>query len=215
MKDIELIIFDLDGTLVDSVKDIAEAVNHTLRKLGVEEKSHGEIKSLIGTGAEDLIKKSIDTKTDCCLEDALSLMSEYYRGHSLDNTRLFPGVRETLDYFAQKRKAIITNRQRGFAVQTLKGLGIYDYFEEITGGDNLGCMKPSSCPLEGAMHGFGVKRSKTIMVGDMNIDILAGKKAGVATCGVTYGIGEKEDILEAGPDFVIDSITGLKDIIRK
>lgn len=214
MKNVELMIFDLDGTLVDSREDIANAVNHTLIEIGLKEKNMEEISSYIGTGMEDLIRKSIDGKTDCCFEDALSIMSEYYKKHSLDNTHLFPGVKEVLDYFRNKRKVIITNRKREFAVDTLTALNIYGYFEDITGGDNLGCMKPSSCPLEKAMHKFKMNKEKTIIIGDMYIDILAGKKAGIITCAVTYGIGKRDDIVKAKPDYMIDEIARLKEIIN-
>lgn len=214
MRNVELMIFDLDGTLIDSRQDIANAVNHTLREIGLKEKSMEEISSYIGTGVEDLIRKSIDGKADCCFEKAFSIMSEYYRKHSFDNTRLFPGVKDILEHFKSKRKIIITNRKREYAVEMLKALNIYDYFEYVAGGDNLGCMKPSSCPLEKAMQKFKMNKEKTIMIGDMHIDILAGKKAGIATCAVTYGIGKKEDIIKAGPDYIINDIAELKKIIK-
>jgi phosphoglycolate phosphatase len=214
MKDIALIIFDLDGTLVDSKQDIVNAVNYTLKELGVKEKGSPEISSYIGNGVEDLIRKSINGKVDCCFKDALSTFIEYYKKHSLDNTRLYPDTKETLEYFKDKRKVIVTNRKREFAIDTLKALDIYDYFEDISGGDNLGCIKPSSCPLEEAICKRRVNKDKTIIVGDMDIDILAGKKTGIITCAVTYGIGKKEYILKTEPDYLIDNLLELKNIIN-
>lgn len=214
MKNIDLMIFDLDGTLVDSKQDIANAVNHTLRELGFKEKDPALIVTYVGTGAEDLIKKSIDEKEGYSLDEALSILSKYYKKHSLDNTRLYPGVRDILDHFKDKRMALITNRKLEFAVKTLKGLDIYDHFEDISGGDDLGCMKPSSCPLEKAMRKFNIDRKRSMMIGDMNIDILAGKEAGMATCAVTYGLGKIEDIKQAGPDHMIDDILKLKELIK-
>ena len=214
MRLVDLIIFDLDGTLVDSRKDIANAVNFTLRELGLEEKNIQEISSYIGTGVSDLIKKSLDENRDDLFKKALSVFEKYYREHPLDTTRLYPGVKDVLEYFKNKRKVIVTNRKYEFAVLILKTLNVYGYFEEILGGDNLGCLKPSSCNLENVMHKLHMDKEKTLIVGDMDIDILAGKRAGIITCAVTYGIGKKEDILKAKPDYIIDDILGLEEIIK-
>lgn len=214
MKPIELIIFDLDGTLVDSRKDIANAVNYTLRKLNRKEKSLAEITSYIGTGLEDLIRKSVGQARNSFFTKALYIFQEYYRQHSTDNSSLYPGVIEILEYFKNKRKVIITNRKYEFAVLTLRVLEINGYFEDILGGDDLGCVKPSSCPLDKTLNRWKMNKEKTIMVGDMDIDILAGKRSGMSTCAVTYGIGKKDDILKAKPDYIIDSILELKEIIN-
>ena len=214
MKYIDLIIFDLDGTLVDSRDDIANAVNFTLKKIGLKEKSISEISSYIGTGIEDLIGKSLGNKQEVLLTRALSVFEKYYRKHSTDNSVLYPNVKEILEYFKNKRKVIVTNRNYGFALIALNKLGIYDYFENVVGGDDIGCMKPSSCPLDRSMNRLNTNKEEAIIVGDMDIDIVAGKKAGIITCGVTYGIGKKEDIIKAKPDFIIDDIIDLKDIIH-
>ena len=214
MKYIDLIIFDLDGTLVDSREDMANAVNFTLKKIGLKEKSISEISSHIGKGIEDLIRGSLGNKQEALLNRALSIFVEYYRKHSTDNTVLYPNVKEILEYFKNKRKAVVTNRNYEFALIALKKLGIYDYFENIIGGDDIGCMKPSACPLDRSMKGLNANREEAIIVGDMDIDIIAGKRAGIITCGVTYGIGKKEDIIKAKPDFIIDDIINLKNIIH-
>lgn len=213
MQPIDLIIFDLDGTLVDSIEDIANAVNFTLKEVGLEEKSIQEISSYVGTGTEDLIRKSLGKNEDTLFEKALSLFKEYYKKHPVDNSRLYPGAREILEYFKDKRKVIVTNRMHEFALKIIKVLNIYDYFEDILGGDDLGCAKPSSCLLDKAMNQLNIDKERTIIVGDMDVDIFAGKKAGIHTCAVTYGIGLKEDILRARPDYMIDNILRLKEII--
>ncbi len=214
MKYIDLIIFDLDGTLVDSRDDIANAVNFTLKKIGLKERSISEISSYIGTGIEDLIGKSLGNKQEVLLTRVLSVFEKYYRKHSTDNSVLYPNVKEILEYFKNKRKVIVTNRNYEFALIALNKLGIYDYFENVVGGDDIGCMKPSSCPLDISMNRLNTNKEEAIIVGDMDIDIVAGKKAGIITCGVTYGIGKKEDIIKAKPDFIIDDIIDLKSIIH-
>lgn len=214
MKYTDLIIFDLDGTLVDSRKDIANAVNFTLKEVGLREKAITEISSYIGMGVGDLIKKSLGGKQDTLFKRALSTFEEYYRRHSTDNSVLYPHVKEILEHFKHKKKIIITNRNYEFAAIALRATGIYDYFEDIIGGDVLGCMKPSACPLDSVIHRLEIDKARTIIVGDMDIDILAGKRAGINTCAVTYGIGRKEDILKANPDYIIDNLLRLKEIIN-
>ena len=213
MHYIELIIFDLDGTLVDSKEAIAKGVNFALGELGLQEKNALEISSYIGTGVDDLIRKSLGQGKEHYFEKTKSLF-ENYRKHSPDSSRLYPGAKEILEYFKNKRKTIVTNRKYEFALPTLKKLGIYDYFEVILGADDIECKKPSACPLDRAVAKFNINKEKTIIVGDMDIDILAGKSAGILTCAVTYGIGKREAILKAKPDYTIDNILKLKEIIK-
>ena len=213
MRFVDLIIFDLDGTLIDSRQDIANAVNFTLREVGLGQKSISEISSYIGMGVEDLVKKSLGSRQDL-LKKALDILEQYYRKHSADNSVLYPGVKEVLEYFKTKRKIIVTNRNYEFAILTLKATGINEYFQDIIGGDDIGCMKPSSCPLDRTLCRLDINKQKAIIVGDMDIDILAGKRAGIITCAVTYGIGKKEDILKVKPDYTIDNLLRLKEIIN-
>lgn len=214
VRTVDLIIFDLDGTLVDSRQDIANAVNYTLKELGLQEKGESDISSYIGKGVEDLIRRSLGDKQDRLFGKALSVFKDYYKKHSLDSTRLYPGTKDILEHFKNKRKAIVTNRKYEFAIDTIKALGIYNYFEDISGGDELGCLKPSSCLLDRVIHKLSMNKEKTIIVGDMDIDILAGKKAGIITCAITHGIGRKEDIVRAEPDYIIDNLLNLKEIIN-
>jgi phosphoglycolate phosphatase len=213
MKAADLIIFDLDGTLIDSRHDITNAVNFTLRKIGLADKTSTEITSYIGRGVEDLIRKSLGKKQDAFFSKALSIFEEYYRQHCTDLSVLYPGVKGVLDFFRNKQKVIITNRKYEFAVTVLKATSIYDYFEKIIGADDTGCMKPSSCPLHVIMQRLAINKDKAIIVGDMDIDVLAGKNAGIATCAVTYGLGKRQDIEQANPDYIIDSISELKNLI--
>lgn len=214
MLDIDTIIFDVDGTLVDSRKDIVEAVNFTLSKLGLPEKPPELIVSYIGTGTRDLLNKSLGSKNYSFAEEAFEIFSEYFPKHSADESSLYPHVEEILKYFKNKRKLVITNRNRKFAEITLRKLGIKNYFEEIVGGDDVNCMKPSACPLDRLSSKIEMKKSKTIIVGDMDIDIRTGKNFGIKTCWVTYGLGNREDIEKIKPDYIIDDIIELKNIIR-
>jgi phosphoglycolate phosphatase len=215
MHGVDLIIFDLDGTLVDSRHDIANAVNHTLKNLGLKAKSTEEITSYVGKGVGELLKKSLGDKQGLLVQEALSIFTDYFNEHYADSTRLYPYVKETLEYFEDKKKAIITNRFHRLAELTLKAMEIRGYFDDIIGSDDENCMKPSACPLDKTMAKFDIRdKDKAIMVGDMDIDIMTGKNAGILTCAVTYGLGRREDIIKAKPDYIIDDMGKLKEIIE-
>ncbi|MFC1590316.1 HAD family hydrolase [Candidatus Omnitrophota bacterium] len=214
MKKVDMIIFDLDGTLIDSRADIANAVNHTLRSLGLKEKSVDEICSYVGKGVEELVRKSLGEENTALLDEALPALEAYYREHSSDRSTLYPHVEETLERFKDKKKVIATNRKREFALLSLEKMGIERYFEEVIGADDSRHMKPSPCPLDRTLRNMDISKDKAIIVGDMNIDIMTGKAAGIATCAVTYGLGKREDIIKAKPDYIIDDIQELKDHIE-
>lgn len=214
MREIDLLIFDLDGTLVDSRTDIANAVNHTLRTLGLPEKSFPEIMSYIGKGLDYMLEKSLGEGDHHRLSQARDIFKGYYRDHFKDNTVLYPGVAQMLDFFEDKTKVVVSNKESNFARLTLRALGVEDHFADILGGDYGKCIKPDPCPLNETVQRFGVEKQKTMMVGDMDIDVLAGKQAQVATCAVTYGIGSREQIEAARPDYIIEDISKLKEIIH-
>ena len=214
MLDIDLMIFDLDGTLIDSRYDIINAVNYMLKALGLKEKTFDEIVSYIGTGVRDLVAMSIGKADTGFFDKAFKIFRDYYRGHSVDQTRPYPGVIDILEHFKDKIKVIITNRDRDFARLTLSLLDLEKYFMDILGGDDQACAKPMACPVNNITAKFGIDRSRILMIGDMDIDIAAGKSAGVFTCGVIYGIGREEDVIKAGPDFIIKELSELKKIAR-
>lgn len=214
MLSLDVIIFDVDGTLVDSVNDIVKAMNYTLRKLGVKERRRETIASYIGTGVKDLVRRSLGRGNGRMSEKGVRIFSEYYVKHSADESTLYPHVREALEHFKEKRKFILTNRYRRFADATLKQMGIKDYFEEIIGGDDEECMKPSACILDRAFPRLKINKTKAMIVGDMAIDIKTGKNSRIKTCWVTYGLGKRKDIEKLKPDYIIDDIIELEKIIK-
>jgi len=214
MKLIDLIVFDLDGTLVDSKDDVADAINFVLKELGLLERGRQEVISFIGRGREELIRSSLGEGNDHLVKEASKIFSEYYKEHCLDKTKLYPKTREILDYFANKTKIIVTNRNYESAIHLLKKLDIYSFFIDVIGGDDSNCKKPSTCVMQMVLDKYKTNKEKAIIVGDMDIDILTGKNIGICTCAVTYVIGDKESILKSKPDYVIDDIVKLKDIIK-
>lgn len=210
MKQVDSIIFDLDGTLVDSKEDIIKAVNHTLSFLGLKKKTFNQIVSYIGRGLNDLLKKSIGPEYKDVFAKGRKFFEQYYKTHSTDSTELYPSVRDVLEYYKDKKLFIVTNRRTEMAETTLKFFDIYKYFKAVIGDDGRGCLKPSTCPLLKVVDGFNLNNQKAVMVGDMDIDVLAGKNINITTCAVTYGIGKREDLLKARPDFIINDIIELK-----
>jgi len=214
MTAVDAIFFDLDGTLVDARSDIARAVNHALRTLGRPGRSFEEIVSYVGTGVSELIAKSLGTRDRPLIEKGVSVYREYFLKHPADEAKAYPRVKETLDFFKNKRKFVLTNRYADFAGPLLEALGLRGYFEDILGGDDEDCIKPSACVLDRLLPRLNIDRSKAIIVGDMDIDIMTGKNSGVKTCWVTYGLGKAEDVKKLKPDYIISDMAELKKIIR-
>jgi len=213
-RKIELIIFDLDGTLVDSRQDIVNAINFMLNELGLAQKTQNEIISYVGNGILQLIDRVLHPKQAELKKRGLDIFKGYYKAHPADYTYLYPGVGEVLDYFKNKQMAVITNRNYNSSVTILKKLSIYSYFGDVIGDDNTNCLKPSRCQFDILLERKAIQdRQKVIMVGDMDVDILAGRASGILTCVTTYGFGKKEDLEKAKPDYMIDDILKLKDII--
>ncbi|MBF0252822.1 MAG: HAD hydrolase-like protein [Candidatus Omnitrophica bacterium] len=210
---IDSIFFDLDGTLVDSKDDIVEGVNYTLKKLGLESRDYEEIVLFIGGGVVDLIEKSVGKSDPKTIKKGVDIYKEYFSDHLNEKSTLYPGVKETIKYFKDKNLVVVTNRGKYLAEKALKGFGIIDYFKGVVGGDDEECLKPLACPINKGFEFFKGERERSMMVGDMVYDILAGKAAGVITCGVTYGIGKEKDLIEVRPDYMIDSIAQLKNVI--
>lgn len=210
---IDLIIFDFDGTLVDSQPVIVDAVNRVLEKLSFPPRSEAEIVSFIGYGVKSLLVQSLCQHTEEEYDKAYELYWEEYANGMVGEGKLFPGVIEVLEHFRDKKKVVMSNSLDPVVKEVLKEQKIDEFFEAVEGGSDETCLKPSSCSVDRFLKMFEVKKEKCLMVGDMVVDMEAGKNAGVHTCAVTYGIGRKEDILEAGPEHVIDNIVELKQIM--
>ncbi|MFH0763842.1 MAG: HAD-IA family hydrolase [Candidatus Omnitrophota bacterium] len=210
----DTLLFDLDGTLIDARADIVNAMNHTLARLGYDEKPFADIVSYIGTGVSDLVAKSMGTRDAKLVGEGVRIYGEYYLKHPADRAKLYPNVVEVLEYFSKKRKFILTNRYAVFAAAVLKELGIAKYFEDIIGGDDEGCLKPMACVFDRFMPKLNIERASALIVGDMDVDIMAGKNSGIKTCWVTHGLGKAEDVRPLRPDYVIDDLLELKKIIR-
>ncbi|HEX8960494.1 MAG TPA: HAD-IA family hydrolase [Geobacteraceae bacterium] len=206
---IKLIIFDLDGTLTDSLADLTDATNHMLAGLGRPALDCGEVRKLVGQGARKLVERALPGASEGEVESGLNAFLEYNNDHIADKTRLYPGVAETLDRLRTegRRMAVISNKNVLLCRKLLDLLGVGEYFDEVLGADSLPFRKPSPEPILKILRDFGVDPAEAVMVGDSINDVAAGKGAGVITVGCAYGYGDVDEL--AGADFLVTALSEL------
>lgn len=206
----ELLIFDLDGTLIDSKRDLADSVNAMRVYLNEPPLADETVYSYVGNGAPVLVRRALPCRDEEEIARGLGYFLEYYRDHMLDATTLYPGVREALDELlaADVKMAVLTNKPVRFSEHLIKGLGLDGHFFRIYGGNSFEEKKPHPKGIELLMQESGLGRDRTIMVGDSAVDILTARNAQVKACGVSWGF-QPETFADAPPDFVIDNMSEL------
>ena len=213
MPQIKAILFDLDGTLIDSVTDLANSVNYTLAKLGLPGHTRNEIKSFVGDGVQKLIKRSLGPSHMEKFADAFVIFMDYYGLHLTDNTALYPGVAEILPQLAENYSlGLLTNKSQKFSVLILQTLGIVSYFKEVIGGDSLPVKKPDPAGIFFLAEKWGLDPGREmLMVGDHATDIEVGQRAGCKTVFIEGGIGIKRRLK---PDFILESMFELPGLLQ-
>ena len=211
MKPIRLIIFDLDGTLVDTLEDIAHSVNFTLGRLGRPLLHLDTVRQYVGDGLEMLLTRALGGQRDL-LEEAKGIYMVHQKKNLIVNSRLYPGVVETLEFFRSLPLTVVTNKTLEFSEPLLEQLGIRPYFRTIIGADSGLPLKPAPDAFLSIMGSLAVPKEQTVVVGDGITDIRAGKAAGITTCAVTYGFRSETELRIAGPDHIIGKMTGLKEL---
>ncbi|HWC95570.1 MAG TPA: HAD-IA family hydrolase [Candidatus Sulfopaludibacter sp.] len=209
----DLLIFDLDGTLIDSRLDLANAVNATRRHMGKEPLANERVYSYVGNGAPVLIQRAMgDQATEAELQEALEFFLEYYSEHDLDFTTLYPGVKESLDrlQIAGKRMAVLTNKPVRMSRHIVEGLGVGGHFFQVYGGNSFEFKKPNPIGIATLITEAGVERSRTMMVGDSSVDVQTARNAQIQCCGVTYGF-QPESLANPAPDLVVDRMEDMAD----
>ena len=211
---LKLLIFDLDGTLADTSKDITDAVNYAVKPFGVKPLSISEIKAMVGSGITKLIESLIPPhppippslmgdNREVAKEEAVKRFLEYYSIHLLDYTKPYPQVKETLSKIEAYKKAVISNKREVLSKKVLEGLGLLKFFDVVLGSDSVPERKPSPVPIFELLKRFGVSKDEAVIIGDSNYDIEAGRAAGIKTIAVTYGYRDREVL--KGADFIIDN----------
>jgi phosphoglycolate phosphatase len=214
---IDLLIFDLDGTLIDSRLDLANAVNATRAHMGMVPLENERVYSYVGNGAPVLVRRSLgDEATEAQVQEALEYFLEYYREHDLDYTTLYPGVRESLDRLgaAGKKMAVLTNKPVRMSRNIVNGLGVGGHFFQVYGGNSFEFKKPHPMGVEMLMEEAGVGQDATMMVGDSSVDVATARNAGIRCCGLTYGF-QPESLRNPAPELLCDRMEDFVDWLLK
>lgn len=213
-SDKELILFDFDGTLIDSAPDLALSLNHVLEHLGRAPFDEVRVRGWVGNGARTLVERALrasseddSTPSAEALDDALERFMDFYADNLAVKTTAYPHVPEVLRHLHQGgyRLAIVTNKPYAFVEPILQSLGMSELFELTVGGDSLPQKKPDPAPLLHACETLGVAAEKCVMIGDSRNDILAAKAAQMHCIGVSYGYNYDESIATYDPDLVCES----------
>ncbi|MGA2434621.1 MAG: phosphoglycolate phosphatase [Bryobacteraceae bacterium] len=207
----ELLIFDLDGTLIDSKLDLAHAVNAALAYMSLPPLDNAVVSSYVGNGAPILIRRALaEHATEANEKKALDYFLAYYDQHNLDNTCAYPDVQEALAELqaAGVKMAVLTNKPVRVSGRILEGLGLAKYFVRIYGGNSFETKKPNPAGAEKLIEELEVKRDAAMMVGDSAVDVLTARNAGIKVCGVRYGF-QPDTFEQDPPDMIVDRLTEL------
>jgi len=221
VESLRLIVFDLDGTLIDSRQDLCNSVNAALLNFGLKPLPDAVIASYIGDGAAMLIRRALSIPGELppgqelderLFDEAFAFFLTYYRAHKLDYTTVYPGVMDSLEALkmvsdgsrsVRRKMAVLTNKPVGPARAICDGLGISEYFFSVYGGDSFATKKPDPMGLVALMKEAGVDAGETLMVGDSDVDIRTARNAGVWAMGCSFGLAP-ETLHEVEPDVVVD-----------
>jgi phosphoglycolate phosphatase len=214
LKKIQLVIFDLDGTLIDSERDLAASVNAMLLNYGRPELPLQVIGTYIGDGAPMLIRRALGDPADgAFLQQALNYFLAHYREHKLDSTRPYDGIKEALQQIgeadgATRKLAVLTNKPVKVSRDILAGLGLGNHFFQVYGGNSFDTKKPDPLGANTLLREAGAAPDATVMVGDSQVDILTARNAGLWSVGVTYGFAP-QTLAQVVPDVLVDTPTEL------
>ncbi|MDH5613664.1 MAG: phosphoglycolate phosphatase [Gammaproteobacteria bacterium] len=221
LKNPEMVLIDVDGTLVDSVPDLAYCVDRMMEQLGMPVHGETKVRDWVGNGVERLCRRALigqlnGEPDEALFEKAYPIFLELYKENTSQRSQLYPGVKEGLDFLKKSGYKIgsVTNKAEQFTIPLLKDLGVFDYFEIVISGDTLERKKPDPMPLLHAAKHFGVKPENALMIGDSVSDVKAARNAGFQIACMTYGYNHGEDISLAEPDALMDSMSELEYLLN-
>jgi phosphoglycolate phosphatase len=217
-----MILIDVDGTLVDSVPDLAFCVDAMMERLGRPSRGEAAVRNWVGNGVERLVRRALvgqldGEPSDADFERALPVFLDLYAHNTSQRSLLYPGVREGIDYLKAAGYALgcVTNKAAQFTEPLLRDLGVRDDFAIVVSGDTLPRKKPDPMPLLHAAQHFGVRPADALMVGDSVSDVKAARAAGFSIVCMSYGYNHGVDIRTADPDAVIDSMVELRGLLEQ
>jgi len=217
----EMVLIDVDGTLVDSVPDLAYCVDEMLKALDMPVRGEARVRHWVGNGVERLVRRALINELDgepqeALFEKAMPIFNELYAVNTSVRSCLYKGVKEAMDFLqsANVKIGCVTNKAAAFTLPILKDLGLADYFEIVICGDTLARKKPDPLPLIHAAEQLGVKPQKSLMLGDSMSDVKAARAAGFSIICMSYGYNHGVDIQDSNPDAVVDSMDEIKNLIN-
>ena len=209
LSDCRVLVFDLDGTLIDSKQDLVVSVNAVRAHFGHSDLDAEKVSEYVGDGAAMLVRRALGgTATERDVEAALRFFIQHYRTHMLAHTVPYPGVRETLEVLAPLRMAVLTNKPVRISRDIIRALGLSRYFACIYGGDSFERKKPDPTGLATVLSELGAAPRQALMVGDSDVDVQTARNAGTWACGVTYGF-QSERLTACAPDLLLDRFEDL------
>ena len=217
----EMVLIDLDGTLVDSVPDLAWCVDETMKALDMPIRGEAKVRNWVGNGVPRLIQRALIDDLDGDADVDLYAKAEpvfmaLYADNASKRSQLYPSVIDGLNWLKDQgiRVGCVTNKDEQFTLKILKDLGLFDFFEIVISGDTLPLKKPDPAPLLHGAKFFGIKPENAMMIGDSISDVKASRAAGFSIICMSYGYNHGVDIHTANPDVVIDSFAELQDTIK-
>ncbi len=217
----QMILIDVDGTLVDSVPDLAYCVDEMMKAMEMPTHGEAEVRDWVGNGVERLVRRALIGQLDgepeeAVFERAYPIFLDLYKDNTSKRSGLYPGVREGLDYLKESGYTLgcVTNKAACFTEPLLKDLGISDYFGLIVSGDTLPKKKPDPMPLLHAAEHFTVAPEHALMIGDSVSDVKAARAAGFQIVCMSYGYNHGVDIRDSNPDAVMDALVEIKDLLE-
>ena len=220
LRPVKMVLIDVDGTLVDSVPDLAYCVDEMMKQLDMPPRGEANVRNWVGNGVERLVRRALTNSLDGEPDDELfdrayPVFLDLYAENTSKRSVLYPGVKEGIAFLksAGYKLGCVTNKAAQFTEPLLKDLGIYDNFSIVISGDSLPQKKPDPAPLLHAAEFFGVKPDDALMLGDSVSDVKAARAAGFQIICMSYGYNHGEDIRTANPDAVIDSMAELPELL--
>ena len=209
------VIFDLDGTLVDSLQDLTNAMNFALQKYGYPQHTKDECKLMVGNGLRNFCKRALPQDSQEVVDDLMRVMKGQYSNHFLDNTRPFKGIKEALDAIkgVGVSMAVETNKDENIAREIVKGIFGSNLFRTVRGGNNGIPVKPSPLTTLEILNEMQLKCSEVLFVGDSDVDINTAKAAGIVSVAVTWGLRAKNVLEDHCPDHIIDKPAQLLELL--